>query len=41
MVAPTAQIEERIKRYYGTDTSSMEDILKRLGEAGELMTIAR
>jgi type IV pilus assembly protein PilB len=38
VVSPTAQIEDRIKRYYGTDTSSMEDILKQLGEAGELMT---
>ena len=39
VVAPTEQIEERIKRYYGTDTSSMEDILKQLGEAGELLTL--
>ena len=39
VVAPTEQIEDRIKRYYGTDTSSMEDILKQLGEAGELMTL--
>src|SRR6202011_2062708 len=36
-VAPTEQIEERIKQYYGTETSSMEDILKQLGEAGELL----
>jgi type IV pilus assembly protein PilB len=39
VVTPTEQIEDRIKRYYGTDTSSMEDILKQLGEAGELMTL--
>ena len=39
VVAPAEQIEDRIKRYYGTDTSSMEDILKQLGEAGELMTL--
>ena len=39
VVSPTEQIEDRIKRYYGTDTSSMEDILKQLGEAGELMTL--
>ncbi|MGZ5552901.1 MAG: GspE/PulE/PilB domain-containing protein, partial [Chthoniobacterales bacterium] len=32
VVAPTDQIEERIKKYYGSDTSSMEDILKQLGE---------
>ncbi|MEY2440023.1 MAG: type pilus assembly protein PilB [Verrucomicrobiota bacterium] len=39
VVAPTDQIEERIKQYYGTDTSSMEDILKQLGEAGELLQL--
>ena len=39
VVAPTEQIEDRIKRYYGADTSSMEDILKQLGETGELLTI--
>jgi type IV pilus assembly protein PilB len=39
VVAPTAQIEERIKRYYGTDTSSMEDILKQLGETGDLLEL--
>jgi type IV pilus assembly protein PilB len=37
VVAPTEQIEERIKQYYGTETSSMEEILKQLGEAGELL----
>jgi type IV pilus assembly protein PilB len=39
VVAPIEQIEERIKQYYGTDTSSMEDILKQLGDAGELLQI--
>ena len=40
IVAPTDQVEERIKRYYGSETSSMEDILKQLGEAGEeLLTL--
>ncbi|HSH38956.1 MAG TPA: GspE/PulE family protein [Chthoniobacterales bacterium] len=40
IVAPTEQVEERIKRYYGSDTSSMEDSLKQLGEAGEeLLTL--
>jgi len=39
VVAPTEQIEERIKQYYGTDTSSMEEILKQLGEAGELLQL--
>src|SRR6267143_342606 len=37
VVAPTERIEERIKEHYGTDTSSMEDILKQLGDAGELL----
>ncbi len=39
VVAPTGQIEERIKQYYGTDTSSMEEILKQLGDAGELLQL--
>ena len=38
VIAPTAQIEERLRRHYGEDTSSMEDILKQLGEVGQLMT---
>ncbi len=39
VVAPTEQIENRIKEYYGADTSSMEDVLKQLGEAGEMLQI--
>ena len=39
VVAPTDQIEGRIERYYGSDSSSMEDILKQLGEAGELLAL--
>jgi len=39
VVAPTDQIEERIKRYYGSETSSMEEILQQLGESGELLTL--
>jgi type IV pilus assembly protein PilB len=39
VVAPTEQIEDRIKQYYGTDTASMEDILKQLGETGELLQL--
>ncbi len=39
VVAPVEQIEERIKQSYGTDTASMEDILKQLGEAGELLQL--
>ncbi len=40
VLAPLLQIEERLRKHYGEDTSSMEDILKQLGEAGELMTLA-
>ena len=39
VVSPTEQIEDRIKQYYGTDTSSMEDVLKQLGETGELLQL--
>ena len=39
VVAPSGQVEDRIRRYYGTDSSSMEDILKQLGEAGELLAL--
>src|SRR5438270_12621052 len=39
VVAPAEQIEDRIKQYYGADTSSMEEILKQLGEAGELLQL--
>jgi type IV pilus assembly protein PilB len=39
VVAPFEQVEDRIKRHYGTDSSSMEDILKQLGETGELLSL--
>src|SRR6266700_2613024 len=39
VVSPTEQIEDKIKRYYGTDTASMEDILKQLGQVGELLQL--
>src|SRR6266498_218000 len=39
VVSPPDQIEELIKQYYGTDTTSMEDVLKQLGEAGELLQL--
>jgi type IV pilus assembly protein PilB len=39
VVAPADEVEERIKRYYGSDSSSMEDILKQLGETGELLSL--
>ena len=39
VVSPTEQIEDQIKRYYGTDTSSMDEILKQLGQTGELLQL--
>jgi len=39
VVSLPEQIEELIKQYYGTDTMSMEDVLKQLGEAGELLQL--
>ncbi len=39
VVAPTDQIDNRIKEYYGTDTTSMEEVLKQLGEAGDMLQI--
>src|SRR5918996_4910835 len=35
VVSPPEQIEELIKQHYGTDTTSMEEVLKQLGDAGE------
>ena len=40
VLAPSLQIEERLRKHYGEDTSSMEEILKQLGAAGALMTLA-
>jgi type IV pilus assembly protein PilB len=37
VVAPTEQIDNRIKEHYGTDTTSMEEVLKQLGEARDLL----
>src|SRR5213596_2422785 len=39
VVAPIEQIEDRIRIFYGSDTSSMEEVLKQLGEVGELMQL--
>ena len=40
VVAPAQEVEERIERYYGADSSSMEDILRQLGEtSGSAQTI--
>src|SRR6266550_4496072 len=39
VVSPAEQIEDLIKQYYGTDTTSMDEVLKQLGEAGELLQL--
>ena len=39
VVSPADQIEDLIKQHYGTDTTSMEDVLKQLGEAGEALQL--
>src|SRR5580693_7056152 len=39
VVAPTDQIEERIKERYGVDIASMDEVLKQLGEAGDTLQI--
>src|SRR5216117_308380 len=39
VVSPPDQIEDLIKQHYGTDTASMEEILKQLGEVGELLQL--
>jgi type IV pilus assembly protein PilB len=39
VVAPSEQVDHRIKEYYGTDTASMEEVLKQLGEAGDLLQL--
>jgi type IV pilus assembly protein PilB len=38
VVSPADQIEDLIKQHYGSDTTSMEDVLKQLGEAGEALS---
>ena len=39
VVSQPEQIEELIKQHYGTDTTSMEEVLKQLGEAGEALQL--
>lgn len=36
VVAPTSKVLEIIRSHYGSETSSMEEILKQLGDGGEL-----
>ena len=40
VVSPTDQIEDLIKQHYGTDTTSMDEVLKQLGQAGELLSVS-
>jgi type IV pilus assembly protein PilB len=40
VVSPLDQIEDLIKQHYGTDTTSMDEVLKQLGQAGELLSIS-
>jgi type IV pilus assembly protein PilB len=40
VVSPSDQIEELIKQHYGTDTTSMDEVLKQLGQAGELLSVS-
>jgi type IV pilus assembly protein PilB len=39
VVSPPDQIEDLIRQHYGTDTTSMEEVLKQLGEVGELLQL--
>jgi type IV pilus assembly protein PilB len=39
VVSPAEQIEELIKQYYGSETSTMDEVLKQLGEVGELLQV--
>jgi len=40
VVSPSHQIEDLIKQHYGTDTTSMDEVLKQLGQAGELLSVS-
>ncbi len=40
VVSPSDQIEDLIKQHYGTDTASMDEVLKQLGQAGELLSVS-
>ena len=40
VVSPSNQIEDLIKQHYGTDTTSMDEVLKQLGQAGELLSVS-
>jgi type IV pilus assembly protein PilB len=40
VVSPSDQIEDLIKQHYGSDTTSMDEVLKQLGQAGELLSVS-
>jgi type IV pilus assembly protein PilB len=40
VVSHSDQIEDLIKQHYGTDTTSMDEVLKQLGQAGELLSVS-
>jgi type IV pilus assembly protein PilB len=40
IVSPTDQVEDLIRRCYGTESASMEDILDQMGDAGELLALS-
>jgi type IV pilus assembly protein PilB len=40
VVSPSDQIEDLIKQHYGTDTTSMDEVLKQLGQTGELLSVS-
>jgi type IV pilus assembly protein PilB len=39
VVAPAEEVEERIQHYYGSETSSMEEILQQLSETDEVRAV--
>jgi type IV pilus assembly protein PilB len=39
IVSPQDQIENLIKQHYGSDTTSMDEVLKQLGETGEALQL--
>jgi type IV pilus assembly protein PilB len=39
VVVPTEQIDQRLKEHYGTDTASMEEVLKQLGDTRDTLQI--
>jgi type IV pilus assembly protein PilB len=40
VVSPSDQIEDLIKQHYGTDTTSMDEVLKQLGQTGDLLSVS-